>query len=123
MLMIINLLSLLILFAGLLLVIKPDIVLGFIARFSTTLPLYASAVVIRLFFGLLLITYAGQSRFPTAITVIGWIAVIAAVVFAWISQDRFTAMLKWILKVVTPFSRAGGVVAFLFGWFMLYAFL
>lgn len=123
MLMIINLLSLLILFAGILLIIKPDFVLGFISRFSQTLPLYVSAIVVRLFFGLLLITYAGQSRFPTAITVIGWIAVIAAVVFAWISQERFTAMLKWILKVVSPFSRVGGVAAFLFGWFMLYAFL
>jgi len=123
MLLVIDIFSVLISIAGMILVLNPALMLDFIKRFAGNPVLYATAIIVRLVFGLLLVTYAGVSRFPLTVTFIGWIAVIAAVLFAWLGQERFTGLIKWILHTVTPFARAGGAIAILFGAFLLYAFL
>lgn len=120
---IIHIFGLLIAFAGFMLLLKPELLLDFISRHAGNPILYASAIVVRLVLGLLLVTMAGLSRFPLVVTVLGWIAVIAAVTIAWIGQDRFALLVNWIMDVITPFSRVGGAFAFVFGIFLLYAFL
>lgn len=123
MLIIIHIFALLITVAGIALMVKPEFILDFITRHVKSQAMFAAAIVMRLVLGLLLITLAGLSRFPLTVTVFGWIAVIAAVTFAWIGHDRFTRLILWIMDKVGPFGRIGGFFALLFGLFLLYAFL
>jgi hypothetical protein len=109
--------------AGIALIVKPELILDFITRHAKSQALFATAIVMRLVLGLLLITLAGLSRFPLTVTVFGWITVIAAVTFAWIGHDRFTRLILWITAKVDPFGRIGGILGVLFGLFLLYAFL
>lgn len=123
MLTVINIVGLLLCMAGLILLVKPEIVFSCIERFAATQGLYATAIILRVFLGLLLVTFADLSRFPLTVTVIGWLAVIVAVIFAWMGHGRFTRMMEKILKTASPFGRAFGGLALVFGLFLLYAFL
>lgn len=122
MLMLILVFALLLLIAGLILLIKPDYIPGFIDNYADSWGLYISAILARLGLGCLLIYLAGLSRFPMTITVIGWIAILAAVVFLLMGKQKFTAMLRWIMNKIKPWVRAGGVASLLFGAFLLYSF-
>ena len=123
MLTLINILALLITVGGIVLLVKPELILDFISRHAQSQGMFAFAIVIRLLLGLLLITYAGLSRFPKTVIFFGWVAVIAAVVIAWMGQARFSEFVTTVIDKVSPYGRAGGVAALLFGLFLLYAFL
>ena len=122
-LMILYLVGALITVAGIALLVKPALVLDFISREANNPVMYGFAIVVRAALGLLMITYAGVSRFPKTVIFFGWVAVIAAVAIAWMGQPRFAGMVKWITGKLSPYSRVGGVFALLFGLFLLYAFL
>ena len=115
--------ALLLCLVGISLLLKPEPVISFIEHHAASKPLYASAIIIRLALGLLLITYADLSRFPRTITVLGWIAIIAAEVFTWMGQPRFTSMLQQIMTAIKPVGRVGGGLGLAFGLFLFYAFL
>lgn len=109
--------------AGVILLVKPEVVLDLITDHADNPVLFGTAIVTRLVLGLLLLTYASLSRFPNAVIFFGWIAIIAAVVIAWIGQARFTELMKWITQNIRPYGRIGGGLAMLFGLFLLYSFL
>ena len=123
MLIILYILGLLITLAGIILLVKPDVLLDFITHNADNPVLLGFAIVTRLLLGLLLLTYASVSRFPNTIIFFGWIAIIAAVAIAWMGQARFTELIRWIADEVAPYGRIGGGVALVFGLFLLYAFL
>lgn len=114
--------ALLLLIAGVILLIKPDYILDFIDRYSDSWGLYSGAIIVRLVLGLLLIYLASLSRYPMTVTVIGWIAILAAAVFLLMGKQKFTSMLKWVTKKVKPWGRVGGIASLLFGAFLLYSF-
>ena len=60
----ITLLALLIILAGLSLLAQPRLLMDFMARYRDSHALYAGAVLVRLVFGILLLTFADQSRWP-----------------------------------------------------------
>lgn len=119
----IYLFAVLLLAAGIILLVKPSFVLDFIVTYSETTSLYAGAIVVRLLLGALLLAVADLSRYPAVVAVIGWIALLAALVFLVIGQNRFQQMLKWIIGKIRPWGRMGGVAALVFGFFLLYAFV
>ena len=123
MLMMIYLLALMLIIAGLILLAKPAFILDFMDKYADTPGLYAGAILVRLGIGVLLLYMADLSRFPMTITIIGWIAIAAALVFAGIGKTRFVQMLNWIMKLVRPWARAMSIIAILFGGFLLYAFV
>ncbi len=109
--------------AGIILLVKPEIILDLIMNHADNPLMYGVAIVMRLVLGLLMLTYASFSRFPKTLIFIGWIAVIASVIFAWMGRYRFTKMMRWIAVEIRPYGRAGGGFALVFGLFLLYAFL
>jgi len=120
--LLIQIFSLVILFAGVILLVKPSIVLGFLRDNSNKLAIHVIAVVVRLVIGFLLISQASQSKFPVAITALGWIFIFAAVSLGIIGRNRFTRLMNWVLAKFGRFFPVSGVIAVLFGGFMIYAF-
>lgn len=109
--------------AGLVISINPEYVFGFLRKHFERIELYILAIGVRLLLGVLLIYLSGVSRFPLAIEIIGWISIIAALVFLVIGRARFNKLMSWVLSLVKPLGRVGGVIAMAFGVFLVYAFV
>lgn len=115
--------SALILFAGIVIIINPEIIFGSLRNHSDNLILHILAVVVRLVLGILLIYQSSISRFPFIIEIIGWLSLIAAFILAAIGRQSFQRLMSWALSFVKPFGRIGGVIAGAFGAFLIYAFI
>jgi hypothetical protein len=109
--------------AGLVISINPEYVFGFLRNHFERIELYILAIGVRLLLGVLLIYLSGVSRFPLAIEIIGWISIIAALVFLVIGRAKFNKLMSWVLSLVKPLGRVGGVIAMAFGVFLVYAFV
>lgn len=111
------------LLAGVVIIINPEIVFGFLKRYLEKLELQILAIVVRLVLGALLIYLAGVSRFPLVIEVIGWLSIIAAITFAIIGRNNFKILMSWAMSFQKPYGRVGGLIAVCFGGFLIYAFI
>lgn len=49
--------------------------------------------------------------------ILGWTAIIAAIVFAVIGWSRFKQLMTWVLLITERFCRAAGVISVCFGVF------
>ena len=123
MLMVIYLFALLIFIAGLILLAIPALILDFMDKYADNLGLYIGAIVGRLGIGVVLLYMADLSRFPITMTIIGWVAIAAAVFFVGIGKSRFVKMIKWIMKPLRHWARALSILVILFSGFLLYAFV
>lgn len=111
------------LIAGIIIIINPDIIFGYLRNNIDRLSLHITAVTVRIVIGVLLITQAGVSRFPLAVEILGWLSIIAALTFAIMGRSNFRRLMNWALSLTKPFGRVGGVFAVAFGAFLIYAFL
>jgi len=109
--------------AGLLIFANPELIFGYLRKNSEKLELHILAVVIRLALGALLVYQSDASKFPFAIEIIGWIAIVAAVFLAVIGRSNFIKLMAWALSHVKTLGRIGGVFASAFGAFLVYSFL
>ncbi len=64
---------------------------------------------------------ATESKYPTTILVIGWISIVAASVLGIMGRTNFMRLMSWALSVAPSFGRIGGVLAILFGGFLIHA--
>ena len=111
------------LLAGIVIVINPEVIFGFLRNNLDKLVLHILAVVIRLVLGAFLIYQSGASKYPFVIEVIGWLSIVAAVFFAVIGRNNFSKLMAWALSRVTTLGRVGGVIASAFGAFLIHAFV
>ena len=111
------------LLAGVVLIVNPNVIFDVMRNNSDKLWLYVGAVVVRLLLGTLLIYQASVSKFPVTIEVIGWVAIVAALVFAIIGSNKFNQLILWAFSLLKAFGRIGGVLALCFGTFLIYAFV
>lgn len=113
----------LVLLAGIVIVIKPEVIFGFLRNNLDKLALHVLAVIVRLFLGVLLILQSDVSRFPFAIEIIGWLSIVAAISLAIIGHNNFSRLMSWALSFLKIVGRVGGVLAVAFGAFLIYAFI
>ena len=111
------------LLAGLVIGINPEYIFGFLRKHLESIELYILAIGVRLLLGVLLIYLSGVSRFPLVIEIIGWISIVAALVFLAIGRAKFNKLMTWTLSLVKPVGRVGGIFAMAFGAFLIYAFV
>ena len=123
MIQLIILFGILILIAGLVLIIRPALVLDMMQSNREKTWLYVSAIGVRAILGVILIQQAAFSKFPLVIEVLGWISLLAAFAFTILGRQRFTRLLNWIVEKMKPFARPGGLLAVVFGVFLVYAFV
>lgn len=110
-------------FAGLVIVINPESIYGVLGNNLDKILLHVLAVGVRVLIGILLILSASASKYPTIIAVLGWLSLAAALVLLVIGRKRFLRLMSWALSLPQPYSRLGGVVAVVFGGFLVYAFV
>ena len=111
------------LLAGIVIIINPEVIFGFLRNNLDKLVLHILAVVIRLVLGALLIYQSNISKFPFVIEVIGWLSIVAAIFLAVMGRRNFNRLMSWALSLVKPIGRVGGVLAVAFGAFLIYAFV
>jgi NAD/NADP transhydrogenase beta subunit len=115
--------GLLVFLAGAIIVVNPEIIFGYLRNNLENVWLHVLAIGIRVVLGILLIHYAGQSRYPTIIQMLGWLSLAAAAAFAVIGRRRFLRLMSWAFALLKPYGRVGGLVAIAFGGFLVHAFL
>jgi hypothetical protein len=111
------------LLAGIVIVINPEVIFGFLRNNLDKPVLHILAVLVRLFLGALLIYQSNVSKFPLAIEVIGWLSIVAAIFLAVMGRRNFNRLMSWALSLVKPIGRVGGILAVAFGAFLIYAFV
>ncbi|MCK5707524.1 MAG: PigN domain-containing protein [Candidatus Aureabacteria bacterium] len=111
------------LLAGIVIVINPEVIFGFLRNNFDKLELHILAVVVRLVLGVLLIYQSNVSKFPFVIEIIGWISIVAAIFLAVMGRRNFHRLMSWALSFVKPFGRVGGALAVAIGAFLIYAFV
>ena len=79
------------------------------------------AIIIRLLLGMALLIAAPTSQFPSAFSVIGWIAIAAAVVVAVMGRTGLREFADWILeRLSSTFIRIWVLFGLAFGGFLVY---
>ena len=109
------------LIAGIVIVINPETVFGLLRRKLESLNLHILAVVVRIILGVALIICAAESKYPTAILILGWISIVAAAVLGVMGRTNFKRLMSWALGLAPSFGRIGGLLAILFGGFLVHA--
>jgi hypothetical protein len=109
--------------AGIIILLKPEIIFGYLYKNIEKPILHIFAVVIRIVLGLFMILESNVSKFPQIIELIGWISIIAAILLGIIGRRYFVSLMNWALSLSEPFARIGGIFAMGFGAFLVYAFI
>jgi len=82
------------------------------------------AVIVRLLLGVALIISAPDSRFPLTFLILGWIAIVAAVVAAFMGRGRLRSFINWWIERFSPAGvRVWVLLAMAFGGFLIYGVL
>jgi len=118
---IIMLFAIAIIAAGIIIVINPETIFGLLRRKLESLGLHILAVVVRVILGVALMMYATESKYPTAISILGLISIVAASVLGIMGRTNFKRLMSWALSLAPSFGRIGGLLAILFGGFLIYA--
>ncbi len=111
------------LLAGIVIVINPEVIFGFLRKNLDKVELHILAVVVRLVLGALLIFQSSVSKFPFVIEIIGWLSIVAAISLGVMGRRNFKRLMLWALSFVKTFGRVGGALAAAFGSFLVYAFV
>jgi hypothetical protein len=113
----------LILLVGLVITFNPEIVFGYIRKHYEKTSLHILAGVIRILLGVLFIWQANVSKFPLTMEILGWLSIIAGLSLGVIGRKHFIRLISWALTLSKNIGRIGGVIAALFGAFLIYAFI
>jgi len=108
--------------AGFMLV-RPREMTGYLLEHAGETWLHILAAGVRIIMGIALILYAGNSRFPMILHVIGWIALVAGIALALVPPSKFKRLMEWAFERFGPYIRLAGSLAILFGAFLIYAVL
>lgn len=111
------------LLAGIVIVINPEVIFGFLRNNLDRLELHILAVAVRIVLGVLLIYQSSVSKFPLVMEIIGWVSVVAAIFLAVMGRRNFNRLMSWALSLAKPIGRVGGALAMAFGAFLIYAFV
>lgn len=110
------------LLSGISLLIKPEIIFDWIENNMESTSMYIFAIVVRLVIGALFIVAARESKFPGVMKILGFLFIIAAIVFVFIGQESFHDFVNSIIPEVKPYARVSGLLGIAFGGFLIYAF-
>ena len=101
-------------------VVAPTSLLGF-GRIFESYPGLLAAAAIRLVFGAALIVVADATRAPTALRVVGVLALIGGGFTLILGVERLRAILDWVAGQGPLFLRVWGLVAMAIGALLVYA--
>jgi len=118
----VKLFGILMLLLGVLLLINPTIIIGWMEDNMESTSLYIIAIGVRLVMGILFIVAARESKYPSVFKFLGYLFIIAAIIFIFIGKQSFQDFISSLIPNVKPFARLGGLLGIAFGGFLIYAF-
>ncbi|MBT8234032.1 MAG: hypothetical protein HKO66_15180 [Saprospiraceae bacterium] len=118
---IVKLIGVFIILIGLTIIIKPDFIFNAIEDNKESKGLYFLAIGFRFILGVIFIKVAEDSKFSTIIKFIGYLAILAALVFVFIGHASFQDLISSLSNNFKPQAPIIGVVGILFGGFLIYA--
>ena len=107
--------------AGLIGVVSPSAVLGWVSRKFVTPRWMWLAVLRRVGMGVLLIVASSRTRFPNEISILGWVTLISGVGLAIMGLDGARRLLKWWMDRPPAVVSIAFFFVVLFGAFLVYA--
>jgi len=112
----------LLLVAGALILINPNTIFGFLQNNIENTVIHRIAFIVRLVVGGLLVTHSNVSRFPQGVFVLGLFFIVSGLFLAALGRKKFRNLMSWLLKNMRPIARIAGMIAIVFGGFLVYAF-
>ena len=94
-----------------------------IVRFSKVAYFHPFEILSRLTFGVVFITFAGQTLYPMLISIVGYILVIVGVGLLFTPPSKHRQFAVWSAHKFRPVFRSAGAVSFAFGIFIIYTAL
>ncbi|NNC34322.1 MAG: hypothetical protein HKO09_05570 [Croceitalea sp.] len=107
---------------GITIMIKPQLIFEWLENNLESKSLYFTAILVRLVIGVLFIVAAKQSIYPTIIRIIGYVALLAAIIFIFIGHAKFEHFIGYILHEFKDYASFSAIIVLLFGGFLFYAF-
>ena len=107
--------------AGIILLIYPEFIIGWIEDNKENTSLYVSAIIVRLVLGVLFIVTASSSKYPVAFKFFGYLFILISIIFVFIGHDSFQRLLTSLIPDVEPYAPLSGVLSIIFGGFIIYA--
>ncbi len=79
------------------------------------------AVMVRLTIGALLVLAAPHSRYPLTFEILGWLAIVAALLIPFVGRSRIGRLLDWWSRRSAAGIRLWSLAGLAFGCFLVYA--
>lgn len=108
--------------SGVGILIKPEVASEVFTDIKVDSSFYIGVIVFRLTLGFLFVWTAKLSKYPRVIAFIGYLAIIAALIFILIGHDGFQNFISEIIPLFTAQSQTAGLFIIIFGGFLIYAF-
>jgi len=108
--------------AGLLILVAPEKFRSMMNKFAGQ-PRFLFAIIVRIFFGAILLAEAANLKFPLAMKIIGGISIAAAVIILLIGQERMDRFIDYWMRMSDNVLRVWSVFALAFGGFLIYVTL
>nr|WP_320120260.1 hypothetical protein [uncultured Marinifilum sp.] len=119
---IIKLFGILIIFAGISLLVKSEIIVGCIENNMLSTWLYIAAILVRLALGIMFLVVAKESLYPGVIRIFAYLFILAAIILFFIGHSNFQDLIGSIILLVNPYAPFVGLLAIIFGIFLVYVF-
>jgi len=112
--------------AGLVLIFKPSLIFILVENSIVNIKLIFVGILVRLIFGFLLIKTSSESRYPSAMRILGIIFLVAAAAlltsFLILKEGKFDEMITLIIEIVKPYPLVVGVLSMMLGGFLMHAY-
>ncbi len=102
---------------------KPEPVCGFLRRHTDSVTLHALNIIVRVFFGYLLLQLTDISRFSLLTNTIGWTCLGIALLLTVTGRERFKKGFSWAISLMENNNRIAGFLITLFGLFLICSFI
>ncbi|MCP3889301.1 MAG: hypothetical protein GY702_10570 [Desulfobulbaceae bacterium] len=109
--------------AGTVIAMSPERICGYMHRQVGKVMLQVLNVVVRVVFGVLLISLSSSSKFSFLTDTIGWFCIAIAVILSLMGRKRFDDSISWAITLVETHSRFAGFLIMTFGAFLIYAYV
>ena len=120
--LIIKLLGILFILLGISFLIEPEGIYRWVEDNIGNTGFYLSVIVGRLVMGILLLLAAKESKYPSVIKFIGYLAIIAATVVIVMGQKGFQDIMSSLIPIFKPYAPVSGLTGIAIGGFLIYAF-
>lgn len=107
--------------SGIILIIRPGLIIGQLIKHQDSFSLHFWAVSLRIGIGVACIAGAIETKYPLIMLFFGWLSIISALALGVMGRKSFKHLINWTIRMTSWFQRLMGFLAFLLGFFFIYA--